>query len=68
MIDRIRLEYVIDFIDFCAFSFWTWIFNVADAFVVVGCGMMMLALILDEVKQQKEKKLKKETSHAEDNA
>lgn len=68
MIDRIRLEYVIDFIDFCAFSFWTWIFNVADAFVVVGCGMMMLALILDEVKLQKEKKLKKETSHAEDNA
>ena len=68
MIDRIRLEYVIDFIDFCAFSFWTWIFNVADAFVVVGCGMMMLALILDEVKLQKEKKRKKETSHAEDNA
>ena len=40
----------------------------ADAFVVVGCGLMMLALILDEIKLQKEKKLKKETSHAEDNA
>ena len=69
MIDRVRLEYVIDFIDFCAFPFWTWIFNVADAFVVVGCGMVILALILDEVKEAKKKKQKaQEAPHAENNA
>lgn len=67
MIDRVRLEYVIDFIDFCAFPFWTWIFNVADAFVVVGGGLMMLSLILDEVKAAKKKKAEEDV-HAEDNA
>ncbi|MBO5110080.1 MAG: signal peptidase II [Clostridia bacterium] len=67
MIDRVRLEYVIDFIDFCAFPFWTWIFNVADAFVVVGGGLMMLSLILDEVKAAKRKKAEEDV-HAEDNA
>lgn len=56
MIDRIFYGYVIDMIDFCLFPFWKWIFNVADAFVCVGAGLVVLALILDVIKEVKEKK------------
>lgn len=57
MIDRIRLGYVIDFLDFCAFpKLWMWNFNVADAFVCVGAGIMILWLILDIVKESKKEK------------
>lgn len=45
MIDRIFLGYVIDFIDFCAFDFWTWVFNVADSAVTVGSIMFALYII-----------------------
>lgn len=48
MIDRIRLEYVVDFIDFCAFDFWTWVFNVADSAVVVGCFLAIICLIMEQ--------------------
>lgn len=54
MIDRIALGYVIDFIDFRAFDFWKWIFNGADSFVCIGAGLLILALILDIVKEYKE--------------
>ena len=48
---------VVDFIDFCAFpKIWTYIFNVADACVCVGCALFVLILILDEVKQSKSRK------------
>ncbi len=57
MIDRVRLEYVIDFIDFYALpSLWVWVFNVADAFVCIGAGMIILYLVLDIIKEYKEKK------------
>ncbi|MBQ7224971.1 MAG: signal peptidase II [Clostridia bacterium] len=58
MIDRIFYGYVIDMIDFCLFDFWMWIFNVADACVCVGAGIVILALILDMIKEGKEKKKK----------
>ncbi len=45
MIDRIALNYVIDFIDFCLIDFA--IFNGADSFVCVGAGLLILSLILD---------------------
>ena len=49
---------VIDFIDFCAFpKIWSAIFNVADAFVCVGAGLLVLALILDLIKESKQKKV-----------
>ena len=48
---------VIDFIDFCAFpQIWTWIFNVADAAVCVGAGLIFLAIILDEIKEARKRK------------
>ena len=54
MIDRISLGYVIDFIDFCAFpKIWMWIFNVADSFVCIGAGLLVLWLILDTVREYK---------------
>lgn len=48
MIDRIRLGYVIDFVDFCAFDFWKWVFNIADSAVVVGCILAIICLILEQ--------------------
>ena len=60
MIDRIRLGYVIDFLDFCAFpKLWMWVFNVADSFVVVGAGLLILWMVLDTIKDVKAEKAKK---------
>ncbi len=39
MIDRVVLGYVVDFIDVRAIDFY--VFNVADSFVCVGCGMIL---------------------------
>ena len=49
-----KIGEVIDFIDFR--GIWAYIFNGADSFVCVGAGLLILALILDIVKESKEKK------------
>ena len=54
MIDRIALGYVVDLIDFTLIDFA--VFNGADSFVCVGAGLLILALILDIIKETKEKK------------
>ena len=54
MIDRIALGYVVDFIDFRLINFA--VFNGADSFVCVGAGFMILFLVLDIIKEAKEKK------------
>ena len=57
MIDRVRLGFVVDFIDFCAFpELWSWVFNIADAAVCVGAGLFILDLILDTVKELRKQK------------
>lgn len=68
MIDRTVLGYVIDFIDFTLIDFA--VFNVADSFVTVGAGLMILYLILDMVKESKQAKVAKATEqdHAEEAA
>ena len=52
---------VIDFIDFCAFpNLWKWVFNIADSFVCVGAGILIVWCIfsvIEEAKQEKAKKL-----------
>lgn len=48
MIDRVSRGFVVDFVDFCAFDFWQWVFNVADAAVVVGTVLFMIAMITDK--------------------
>lgn len=56
MIDRLRLGFVVDFIDFCAFDFWVWVFNVADAAVCVGAAIFVLDLLLELVAELKKGK------------
>ena len=46
MIDRVRLEYVVDFLYFVLINFP--VFNVADICVVAGCGLMIVYLIVFE--------------------
>ena len=63
MIDRVLLEYVIDFIDFTLINFA--VFNVADSFVCVGVGIFALAVILDEIETSKKEKAAKLAAAAE---
>lgn len=44
MIDRVVLGYVVDFIDFTLINFA--IFNVADSFVCVGVGLLIIYLLM----------------------
>ena len=60
MIDRVALGYVVDFIDFCAFpTIWMWVFNIADACVCVGAGLLVLWLILSMIEDSKQAKAQK---------
>ncbi len=64
MIDRIALGYVVDMIDFRLINFA--VFNVADSFVCVGAGLLMLYLIMEMVKEYRtEKAAKVEAAFAE---
>ncbi len=66
MIDRIFYGEVVDFLDFCAFpELWSWIFNLADSFVCVGVGLLLLYYILSEVKHQKAENEKKNGDRGE---
>jgi len=54
VIDRARFGAVVDFLDFHAFGFHWYAFNVADAAIVCGVGMLMLDALIRpsaEVKQ-----------------
>ena len=55
MIDRVSLKYVVDFIDFRLIDFA--VFNVADSFVCVGAGLMILAMLLDIIAESKKNKV-----------
>ena len=69
MIDRVALGYVVDFIDFCAFpSLWMWVFNVADACVCVGAGLLALWLIISMVQDRKQEKAQKQQAQVAENA
>ena len=54
MIDRVALGYVVDFFDARIINFP--VFNVADCFVCVGAGLLMLSLLLDWRREVREKK------------
>ena len=53
MIDRLARGYVVDFVDVKCIPHWKYIFNVADIFVCVGCGLFILYILLFETKIQK---------------
>ena len=57
MIDRVILGYVVDMIDFRLINFA--VFNVADSFVCLGAGLLMLYIILAGVQEYKEEKARK---------
>lgn len=66
MIDRLGFGFyvnengmgeVVDFIDFC--GIWNAIFNGADSFVCVGAGLLILALVLDIIKEYKSERSKR---------
>lgn len=62
MIDRICFGYVVDFLNFEFMDFP--IFNVADSFISVGAGLMVLYLVLDTIREYREKKqVKTATEH-----
>ncbi len=51
---------VVDFLDFCLLpNLWMWIFNVADAFVCVGAGILFVYLLLEIIREYREEKSKK---------
>ncbi len=45
MIDRVAIGYVVDFVDFRLINFA--VFNVADIFVCVGAGLLVLGILLE---------------------
>ena len=62
VIDGEERHYVFDFLDFCAFpNIWKWTFNVADAFVCIGAGILFVWCIYSFVIEVKNEKLKKDT-------
>ncbi|MBE6550920.1 MAG: signal peptidase II [Ruminococcaceae bacterium] len=54
MIDRVSLGYVIDFLDFELINFP--IFNIADSFITVGAGLLIVYLIFFEMRNIEPKK------------
>ena len=54
MIDRVANGYVVDFVYAVIIDFA--IFNLADAFVCVGCGLVILSFLLQEIAAAKKKK------------
>ena len=66
MIDRTALGYVVDMIDFRLINFA--VFNVADSFVCVGAGLMILHLILEMVREAREDELEDEDMEWDEDA
>ena len=69
MIDRVRLGYVVDFIDFYPFpELWSWVFNIADACVCVGGAILFVWCILEIIKETRAPKAaeKEETPAPQD--
>lgn len=52
IIDRIRLDYVVDYLDF---RVWPYIFNFADICIVVGCIALIVLVFMDARKESGER-------------
>ena len=65
MIDRVASGKVVDFIDVTLVDFFPFntVFNVADTFVTVGCALLVISIIIEEIK---DRKAKRETAQPEE--
>ena len=53
-IDRLRFQYVIDFLDFHLYNKWSWpAFNIADSAIVCGVGVLLLLMVKEERNKKK---------------
>lgn len=64
MIDRVFLGEVVDFLETAFMDFP--IFNVADSFVCVGAAILLVALVVDIIREEKQSKEQKKVSHEGD--
>lgn len=53
LIDRLRLSYVVDFLDFYIFGYDYPVFNVADSFITVGCVMIIIKMVYESIKEKR---------------
>lgn len=51
-IDRVRLQYVVDFLDFDIFGYPFPVFNIADIALTLGVASIMLNFVVEEVKNR----------------
>lgn len=63
MIDRVAYGYVVDFIDFTLIHFA--VFNVADSFVTVGAGILIVYFLHQQIVESRAAKAKKQEAEGE---
>ena len=63
MIDRIALGYVVDFIDVTLINFA--VFNVADSFVTIGAGMLIVYYLAEIIREERANRRKKAETASE---
>lgn len=48
LVDRLKQDFVVDFLDFKIFGYDFPVFNFADCFITVGCFILIIAILLEQ--------------------